>query len=97
MLLNGPAAAYSYGLVKGVVTESKSGRQAILAERVVDATGELVGILDRRMVVHVLAGREGQHIPEEPVFESDFDQPPPAFSRCSRQVQYHRRSPTSIQ
>ena len=45
---------------------------------VVDASGELVGILDRRMVVHVLAGREGQHVPEEPVFESDFDQPPPA-------------------
>ena len=28
------------GLVKGVVTESKSGRQAILAERVIDATGD---------------------------------------------------------
>ena len=28
------------GLVKGVVTESKSGRQAILAQRVVDATGD---------------------------------------------------------
>ena len=25
---------------------------------VVDGSGELVGILDRRMVVHVLAGRE---------------------------------------
>ena len=28
------------GLVKGVVTESKSGRQAILAESVIDATGD---------------------------------------------------------
>ena len=28
------------GLVRGVITESKSGRQAILAERVVDATGD---------------------------------------------------------
>jgi hypothetical protein len=28
------------GLVKGVLTESKSGRQAILAQRVVDATGD---------------------------------------------------------
>jgi hypothetical protein len=28
------------GLLKGVITESKSGRQAILAERVVDATGD---------------------------------------------------------
>jgi glycine/D-amino acid oxidase-like deaminating enzyme len=28
------------GLVRGVVTESKSGRQAILAERVIDATGD---------------------------------------------------------
>ena len=28
------------GLVKGVITESKSGRQAILAQRVVDATGD---------------------------------------------------------
>jgi len=28
------------GLVKGVITESKSGRQAILAERVIDATGD---------------------------------------------------------
>ena len=28
------------GLVKGVITESKSGRQAVLAERVVDATGD---------------------------------------------------------
>ncbi|HVC87361.1 MAG TPA: glycine betaine/L-proline ABC transporter ATP-binding protein [Gaiellaceae bacterium] len=32
---------------------------------VVDGTGELVGILDRRMVIHVLAGREGQSAPEE--------------------------------
>jgi len=28
------------GLVRGVITESKSGRQAILAERVIDATGD---------------------------------------------------------
>ncbi len=28
------------GLVKGVITESKSGRQAVLAERVIDATGD---------------------------------------------------------
>jgi hypothetical protein len=33
---------------------------------VVDAGGTLVGILDRRMVVHVLAGREGVAAPEEP-------------------------------
>jgi glycine betaine/proline transport system ATP-binding protein len=33
---------------------------------VVDGQGDLVGILDRRMVVHVLAGREGVSVPEEP-------------------------------
>jgi len=32
---------------------------------VVDDTGELVGILDRRMVIHVLAGREEPAVPEE--------------------------------
>lgn len=32
---------------------------------VVDGTGELVGILDRRMVIHVLAGREELSAPEE--------------------------------
>jgi glycine betaine/proline transport system ATP-binding protein len=38
---------------------------------VVDGSGELVGILDRRMVIHVLAGREGPSVPEEPAFESN--------------------------
>ena len=33
---------------------------------VVDADGELVGILDRRMVIHVIAGHEGVSVPEEP-------------------------------
>ncbi|HLK45562.1 MAG TPA: ATP-binding cassette domain-containing protein, partial [Acidimicrobiales bacterium] len=33
---------------------------------VVDGQGELVGILDRRMVIHVLAGHEVVNIPEEP-------------------------------
>jgi glycine betaine/proline transport system ATP-binding protein len=33
---------------------------------VVGASGELVGILDRRMVIHILAGREGPTAPEEP-------------------------------
>jgi glycine betaine/proline transport system ATP-binding protein len=32
---------------------------------VVDGSGELVGILDRRMVIHVLAGREESSVPEE--------------------------------
>jgi glycine betaine/proline transport system ATP-binding protein len=32
---------------------------------VVDGGGQLVGILDRRMVIHVLAGREGRSVPEE--------------------------------
>ncbi len=32
---------------------------------VVDDTGDLVGILDRRMVIHVLAGREETTVPEE--------------------------------
>ena len=34
---------------------------------VVGTDGELVGILDRRMVVHILAGREGPTAPEEPL------------------------------
>jgi glycine betaine/proline transport system ATP-binding protein len=38
---------------------------------VVDGSGELVGLLDRRMVIHVLAGREGRAVPEEPAFESN--------------------------
>jgi hypothetical protein len=38
---------------------------------VVDGSGELVGILDRRMVIHVLAGREGSSVPESPAFESN--------------------------
>jgi glycine betaine/proline transport system ATP-binding protein len=38
---------------------------------VVDGSGELVGILDRRMVIHVLAGREGSSVPEAPAFESN--------------------------
>jgi len=33
---------------------------------VVDASGEIVGILDRRMVVHILAGRDGLAAPEQP-------------------------------
>ena len=32
---------------------------------VVDGSGELVGILDRRMVIHVLAGRDEPSVPEE--------------------------------
>jgi glycine betaine/proline transport system ATP-binding protein len=32
---------------------------------VVDDSGELVGVLDRRMVIHVLAGREETSVPEE--------------------------------
>jgi len=32
---------------------------------VVDGSGDLVGILDRRMVIHVLAGREDSAVPEE--------------------------------
>jgi glycine betaine/proline transport system ATP-binding protein len=32
---------------------------------VVDDSGEMVGILDRRMVIHVLAGREETTVPEE--------------------------------
>jgi hypothetical protein len=35
---------------------------------VVDGSGELVGILDRRLVIHVLAGREGSSVPEELAF-----------------------------
>jgi glycine betaine/proline transport system ATP-binding protein len=37
---------------------------------VVDGNGELVGILDRRMVVHVLAGREEIPVPEELTLEA---------------------------
>ena len=37
---------------------------------VVDASGELVGVLDRRMVVHVLAGRDERDVPEEPAFDA---------------------------
>jgi glycine betaine/proline transport system ATP-binding protein len=37
---------------------------------VVDGSGELVGILDRRMVIHVLAGREESSVPEEPAFDT---------------------------
>jgi glycine betaine/proline transport system ATP-binding protein len=37
---------------------------------VVDGNGELVGILDRRLVIHVLAGREGSSVPEEPAFNA---------------------------
>jgi glycine betaine/proline transport system ATP-binding protein len=37
---------------------------------VVDGSGELVGILDRRMVIHVLAGREESGVPEEPAFDT---------------------------
>jgi len=33
---------------------------------VVDAGGDLVGILDRRMVIHILAGREETNVPEQP-------------------------------
>jgi glycine betaine/proline transport system ATP-binding protein len=36
---------------------------------VVDASGDVVGILDRRMVIHVLAGREESGVPEEPAFD----------------------------
>jgi glycine betaine/proline transport system ATP-binding protein len=36
---------------------------------VVGSDDELVGILDRRMVVHILAGREQHNIPEEPTLE----------------------------
>jgi len=33
---------------------------------VIGSDGEIVGILDRRMVIHILAGREGSTTPEEP-------------------------------
>jgi glycine betaine/proline transport system ATP-binding protein len=33
---------------------------------VIDSAGELVGILDRRMVIHILAGREETNVPEQP-------------------------------
>jgi glycine betaine/proline transport system ATP-binding protein len=36
---------------------------------VVGSDDELVGILDRRMVVHILAGRERPNVPEEPALE----------------------------
>ena len=42
---------------------------------VVDGSGELVGVLDRRMVVHVLAGRDEQGVPEEPAFDAGSDGP----------------------
>jgi glycine betaine/proline transport system ATP-binding protein len=42
---------------------------------VVDASGEVIGILDRRMVIHVLAGREEPNVPEEPAFELDGPDP----------------------
>jgi glycine betaine/proline transport system ATP-binding protein len=38
---------------------------------VVDGSGGLVGLLDRRMVIHVLAGREGSSVPEAPAFEAN--------------------------
>ena len=41
---------------------------------VVGGGGAAVGILDRRMVIHVLAGREGVAVPEEP-FDGDQTQP----------------------
>jgi glycine betaine/proline transport system ATP-binding protein len=37
---------------------------------VVDGSGQLVGILDRRLVIHVLAGREGSSVPEELTFNT---------------------------
>jgi len=37
---------------------------------VVNRSGELVGILDHRMVIHVLAGREGSVVPEELAIET---------------------------
>jgi glycine betaine/proline transport system ATP-binding protein len=42
---------------------------------VVDSTGEVVGILDRRMVIHVLAGREEANIPEEPALDQAGPEP----------------------
>jgi glycine betaine/proline transport system ATP-binding protein len=36
---------------------------------VVDSNGELVGMLDRRMVIHILGGREGVTTPEQPVMD----------------------------
>jgi glycine betaine/proline transport system ATP-binding protein len=42
---------------------------------VVDSAGEVVGILDRRMVVHVLAGREEANIPEEPARDGGGPEP----------------------
>jgi len=42
---------------------------------VVDGGGELVGILDRRMVIHVLAGREAVAIPEEPFDGAPAERP----------------------
>ena len=40
---------------------------------VVDGQGELVGILDHRMVIHVLAGHEGVSAPEEPAIAAEHD------------------------
>jgi glycine betaine/proline transport system ATP-binding protein len=42
---------------------------------VVDGSGDLVGILDRRMVIHVLAGREAVAIPEEPFDSGPAERP----------------------
>jgi len=42
---------------------------------VVDGSGDLVGILDRRMVIHVLAGREAVAIPEEPFDGAPAERP----------------------
>ena len=42
---------------------------------VLDGSGELVGILDRRMVIHVLAGREAVAIPEEPFDGAPAERP----------------------
>jgi glycine betaine/proline transport system ATP-binding protein len=42
---------------------------------VVDGSGELVGILDRRMVIHVLAGREEPSAPEEPFDPTAVERP----------------------
>ena len=36
----GPPCRYFYFFWKGIITESKSGRRAILADRVIDCTGD---------------------------------------------------------
>ncbi len=48
------------GVVKGVVTESKSGREAILAKVVVDATGD--GDVAARAGAEFILGREGDNV-----------------------------------